>query len=231
MALTMSFYETEENITEEILKPLQKYYDNKTNPSEISMLISQIKENSFVYKVYRIAKMVDKNFPAYKIEDDVIIPEEGEFKVWETHYAYIKLNSKSIYVSGSGAGWVSSFISNIIFKNDAKIKLIEINTKGLEEDIRKSKKFTPTGASFVDEEQTKVTIKNPSGLDFVTNKYMKDISEIDKDRIDIIIQKDDLNIIVFVYPQGKVTFQGYTRDKDTTLRIFLKIWNEIKEYH
>lgn len=231
MALSMSFYQVEENITEEMLKPLQKYYDDEKNPSEISMLISQIKEDSFTYKVYRIAKKVGKNFQVYKIEDDIIIPEEDEFKIWETHYAYIKINSKSIYVSGSGAGWVSNFISNIIFKEDTKIKLIEIDTKGLEEDIRKSKKFTPTGASFMDEEQTKVTIKNPSGLDFVTNKYMKDIPEIDKDRIDIIIQKDDLNIIVYVYPQGKVTFQGYIRDKETTLRIFLKIWNEIKEYH
>ena len=230
MSLSMSFYEAEDKITAEMLKPLQKYYDSD-DPSEVSMLINQIKEGSSTYKVYRIAKKVNKSFPIYKIEGDIIVPEEDEFKVWETHYAYIKVNSKSIYVSGSGAGWVSNFISNIIFKEETKIKLIEIDTKGLEEDIRNSKKFTPVGASFFDEEQTKVTIKNPAGLDFETNKYMKDISEIDKDRIDIIIQKDELNIIVLVYPQGKVTFQGYTRDKETTLRIFLKIWNEIKEYH
>lgn len=85
--------------------------------------------------------------------------------------------------------------------------------------------------SFVDAEQTKVTIRNPGGLDLDTNKYTKDVANVEKDHIDIIIQKDDLNINVLVYPHGKVTFQGYTKDKETALRIFLKIWGEIKDYH
>ena len=231
MALSMSFYESEEIITEDLLKKLQKYYDDETDPSEISTLIHQISESSIKYKVFRIAKKVNKNVQVYKIEDGNIIPEEEEVKVWDTYYAYIGLDSKSVYVSGSGGGWVSNFISQILFGDDDKIKIMEIDTKKLEEDIRKSNKFTPIGASFVDEEQTKVTIRNPAGLDFETNKYTKDIAEIEKGHIDIIIQKDDLNINVLVYPQGKVTFQGYTKDKETTLRIFLKIWNEIKEYN
>lgn len=227
----MFFYESEESISEDILKPLQKYYDDKENPTAVSKLISQITEGKFKYKVFRIAKIVEKNFQAYKIEDDDIIPEEESEQVWETHYAYIRLDSKFVYVSGSGGGWVAHFISNLIFNKEDKIKIREIDTKKLEEDIRQSNKFTPTGTSFIDEEQTRITIRNSAGLDFETNKYTKDIGDFDKDHIDIIIQKDEINMNVLLYPQGKVTFQGYVKEKDTTLRIFLRIWDEIKEYH
>ena len=230
MALSMYFHESEEIITDEMLKKLQKYYDDKENPTEISTLINQISVGTVKYKIFRIAKKINKNFQVYKIEEGNIVPTEEETEVWDTNYAYIRIDSKFVYVSGSSYGWVSNFISRKLFEDENRIRIMEIDTKKLEDDVRKSNKFTPIGASFVDEEQTKVTIKNPAGLDFETNKYMKDMAEIEKGHIDIIIQKDDLNLNILVYPQGKVTFQGYTKDKETALRIFLKIWNEIKEY-
>lgn len=230
--LSVSFYESDEKIDETTLRKLDNYGDDKENLSEVSILLKQIIVGRDKYRIFRIGKKVKKIVQMYTVdEEDKIIPVEEETQGWEDTYAYIKVDSNDLFVSGSGAGWVGGFISRVLFGSENKIKLTEIDTKKLEEDIRKSRKFTPIGTSFVDPDQTRVTIKNSGGIDLDTNRHTKDIAELEKSHIDIIIQaEDDLNFNVFVYPTGKITFQGYIRDKEAALRIFLKIWAEIKEY-
>ncbi|PIN91578.1 hypothetical protein COU57_00045 [Candidatus Pacearchaeota archaeon CG10_big_fil_rev_8_21_14_0_10_32_14] len=232
MPLSMTFYESDEKFSDDLLEKLDNYGDNMDDLGEVSIFRKKIIVGKDTYKIFKMGKKVKEVVPGYSAnEQGNIISEDQEITKWADNYAYIKVNSKELYVSGPMSGWVSNFISILLFGSESKIKRVEIDTKKLEDDIRKSKKFTPIGTSFIDPDQTKVTIKNSGGIDLDTNRHTKDCEDIEKNHIDIIIQTDDeLNFNVYVYPHGKVTFQGFIKDNETALRIFLKIWNEIREY-
>jgi len=230
MSLSLRFYQSQEKITEEIAKKLTNYFDDKDNPTEVSLFREGIIEGTKKYKIFRIGKKVNKPYKTYKIENDVVTPVEVTEQVWDEEYVYFKIDSEEIYVEGSGAGWVSNFISRVLFNQEDKIELLEINLPKLEEDIKKKNKFRSIGTGFIDNDGTKVRLTNFSGLDLEENRHLKGCAIIEKQHIDIIIEKDGLELKVLIYPEGKVTFLTYKQDRTIALRIFLKIWEEIKPY-
>ncbi|PIN90998.1 hypothetical protein COU57_02460 [Candidatus Pacearchaeota archaeon CG10_big_fil_rev_8_21_14_0_10_32_14] len=230
MSLSLRFYQSQEKITEEIVKKLVNHFDNKENPTEVSLFREGIIEGTKKYKIFRIGKIVTRPYKTYKVENDSVVPIEDTEQIWEEEYAYFKMDSDEIYVEGSGAGWVSSFISRVLFGEDDKIELLEIDLKKLEEDIKKKNKFRSIGTGFIDNDGTKVRLTNFSGLDLEENRHIKGCEIIEKQHIDIIIEKDGLEFKVLIYPDGKVTFLTYKQDRTVALRIFLKIWEEIKPY-
>ena len=230
MSLAMNFYESEIEITEDHLKKLVNYFNDKDNPTEVSLFREGIIEGRHKYQIFRIAKEIERPYQTYVIEDEKVVPSEETHKEWDNNFAYIKVGSKQVYVEGNGRGWVANFISNILFESEDQIKLIEIDIKKLEEDIVTRSKFKSIGVGFVDPDGTRVKLTNFGGLDLEENKHTKGCGNLMKDHIDILIEKDDLQLKVLIYLEGKVTFLGYKQDRSVALRIFLKIWDEIKGY-
>lgn len=230
MALSILLYESETKITDEHLNKLKEFFDNAKNLKKVSKFIETIIIDSSSYSVYRVAKLIQDSKQIYSIENNVIIPSEEEIESWNTCFIYIKKDSKYVYVKGASARWVGPMMSMILFNEDSKIKIRNIDTSKIEEDIRNNSKFTSTGTSYLDEDGTKITVKNPAGLDLCTHWATKDKNEISKDHMDILIEKDELNFNVLVYPEGKITIFAFALDSITPLKIFLKIWDEIKEY-
>jgi|SRR3989344_39679 len=231
MKRSMLLLESETEITESDLQKLHESFDNKEEPTRVTKFIQSITEGAKLFDVFRIAKKVEKTKQVYKIGDNnVIIPTEENVLEWETFFLYIRKNSQYIYVSGSNAGWVASTLSEMLYNDLSKIKTREIDTSKIEEDIRQSSRFRSSGTSFVDSDGTKITVRNTGGVDLNTHYVTTGKETVEKNHIDILIEKDDLTFEVFVYPGGKVTFYAGISSPETVLRIFLKIWSEIKDY-
>ncbi|MBU0457385.1 MAG: hypothetical protein KKD75_04550 [Nanoarchaeota archaeon] len=231
MKRSMLLLEAESEISDEDLQKLHESFDNKEEPTQITKFLQSISEGAKLFDVFRVAKKVEKVKQVYKIdENNVIIPTEEVVLEWETFFLYIRKNSKYIYVSGSNAGWVASTLSEMLYNDITKIKTREIDTSKIEEDIRQSSRFRSSGTSFIDRDGTKITIRNSGGVDLNTHYVTVGKENVTKNHIDLLIEKDDLTFEVYVYPEGKVTFYAGLKSPETVLRIFLKIWSEIKDY-
>lgn len=233
MPTSVIMLKSEEIIKDEHLEKMKEYYEGeKDDPTIISKSKGSITENSQEYYVFEVAKRIHETRQDYKIDEnkDIIVPCEEDFEYWNTVSVYIGRNSKYIYVRGAFSGWIMNIISNILFGVQGNIKKRAIATDRIEEDIRRSSKFQCSGTSFEDTDGTKLTLKNLSGIDLDTHYITKDKNGIEKNRIEIIVEKDDLNFDILVYPEGKVTFPGRPRYHSTMFRIFLRIWSEIEDY-
>lgn len=231
MAISVNFYLSSVEIKEEHLNKLKQYYDNSSNPTEISFFKEEIIEGAEKYKIFKIGKRVQNIYPTYKVEDNKIVPTEEKREEWVSEWVYFKLNSKEIYVQGSFAGWIPNLISRVMFGDDSKINILEIDTDKLEKDIKEKNKFKSTGIGFIEPDGTKVKLVNDTGLDLNTNRHIQGCQDIPKDKITILIEKDDLNFNATIYSSGKVTLLTYNPNVSVLLRLFLKIWQEMKPYN
>jgi len=231
MAISVNFYLSDIEIQEEHLNKLKQYFDDSATPTEISFFKEEIIEGTEKYKIFRVGKRIQNVYSTYKVEDDKIVPTEEKREEWASEWVYFRLNSKEIYVQGSSAGWVPNLISRIMFGDDAKINLLEIDTDKLEKDITERSKFKSTGVGFIEPDGTKVRLVNDTGLDLNTNKHVQGCQDITKEKITILIEKDDLNFNATIYSSGKVTLLTYNPNVSVLLRLFLKVWQEMKPYN
>ena len=230
MPFSISSYEVSEGLPEAKIKKLNAFSDDKKAPMEIAKLVKEIDYSRSKYYLFEIAKKFKEMVTEYKVENNTITTIEKETDIWKKALAYISENSKIVYLMRE-TGWPVSMISKIIFDGrEDKIVPREINIKKIEEDIRQNNRFTFNGTSFEEADGTKVSISNPSGIDIKTDKHVKDTKNIEKKNLKILIQKDDKNFNVMIYPNGKITFGGRITDEESALSIFTKVFDEIKEY-
>jgi len=230
MPISMLLLESDTELTNEDFAKIKEYYDSSTEPTQVCKFIESIVEIPSTFLIFRLAKKLDIKEQTYKIEKDRIIPQEQPSKAWDDCYVYMKEKSKYIYIKGAKAGWASALLSEILFGVIGKIKVRSIDTALIEQDIRQNSKFVFTGTRFEDPDGTKITISNTAGMDLQTHWATREKEDTDKNYMGIVVEKDDLRINVKIYPDGKITIQGYVFDPITALRMFLKIWPEIQEY-
>jgi len=225
----MSSYVSEGEFSEQRLDKLKKFVDDNKKPTAVTRLVKEINYLDSKYGVFEIAKLFSEMYTEYKIENNQIIASEVEKPVWKHVTAFINKNSKMVYLNGY-TGWPTDLISTVIFNKPGKISPREIDIKAIEKDIRNNGRFTFNGTSFEEPNGTKISISNPAGLDIRTDKHLIDTGGIEKKNLKILIQKDDKNFSVTIYPNGKITFGGRIIDEQSTLGIFMKVFTEIEDY-
>lgn len=229
MAFSITSYTFSKDLTEVNLNKLNEFYENNPKPKEITKIVKEIELLGNNYKVFEVAKLFSEQFTFYEIEDNRIIAKEKEVDIWKKSLVYINANLKTIYLIGQNS-WPINLISGILFDDTNEIQPKQIDIKNIENDIRNKNKFTFNGTSFEDREGTKVSVSNPSGIKIESNRYLKGNESTEKKNLKILIEKDDKNFNVTLYPSGKITFGGRVADYQTALIIFIKVYDEIKNY-
>lgn len=229
ISFSITSYTFDEDITDLTFNRLNKFYDKKEKPKEVTKLKKEIKFLDIKYKVFEIAKLFTEMITTYQVEEGDIIAKEEEKPIWKHSLAYISKDSKIMYLNGQN-DWPTNLISNILFNDPNKINPQQIDIKKIENDIRSKHIFNFNGTSFEDADGTKVSISNPGGISIDGSKYLKGNENTEKKNLKIPIQKDGKNFNVAIYPSGKITFGGRVTDEETALTIFIKVFDEIRDY-
>lgn len=221
-------------ITEEDLNLLKRFKVRDEN-NQVVKFVKELNRfsygNNYIKFLYHRKNKFDKE--DYNENQDEMISTLTPSFYWEKIEVIFEIDSNLVYVRSSD-NWVAKFISTFFYEEENVVKLVSIDIKKLEEDIRNNAMYKVSGMKFKDGQGVKITLNDKTGIDINEYHITSEAADFEKEHLDLLIPDDEgeKNNNTFIYYGGKLTFPGIVirGSNSEYFKTFLSSWSVISSY-